>query len=106
MFLLYGVVQILQAVAPDFRNIMCHVSKNHFMNNFGLSKCSEIRTCLTKDCQEKRKSCEVQRSGLKHNARCGLVAGMKVIGPVFLPREPYTVHYTVKRKVCAGLKPI
>ena len=62
--------------------------------------------CLTKDCQEKRKSCEVRRSGLKHNARCGLVAGMKVIGPVFLPREPYTVHYTVKRKVCAGLKPI
>ena len=26
MFLLYGVVQILQAVAPDFRSIMCHVS--------------------------------------------------------------------------------
>ena len=42
----------------------------------------------------------------KHNARCGLVAGMKVIGQVFLPRETYTVHYTVKRKVCAGLKPI
>ena len=45
-------------------------------------------------------------AGLKHNARCGLVAGMKVIGQVFLPRETYTVHYTVKRKVCAGLKPI
>ena len=30
------------------------------MNNFGLSKCSEIRTCLTKECQEKRKSCEVR----------------------------------------------
>ena len=60
---------------------------------------------LTKECQEKRKgggSCE----GLKHNARCGLVAGMEVIGQVFLPRETYTVHYTVKRKVCAGLKPI
>ena len=39
MFLLYGVVQILQAVAPDFRSIMCHVSKKYFMNNFGLSKC-------------------------------------------------------------------
>ena len=45
-------------------------------------------------------------AGLKHNARCGLVAGMKVIGQVFLPRETYTVHYTVKRNVCAGLKPI
>ena len=33
MFLLYGVVQILQAVAPDFRSIMCHVSRNYFMNN-------------------------------------------------------------------------
>ena len=42
----------------------------------------------------------------KHNARCGLVAGMKVIGQVFLQRETYTVHYTVKRKVCAGLTPI
>ena len=41
----------------------------------------------------------------KHNARCGLVASMK-IRQVFLPRETYTVHYTVKRKVCAGLKPI
>ena len=60
MLLHYGVVQILQAVAPDFLNIMCHMSKNHFMNNFGLSKCSEIRTCLTKECQEKRKSCEVR----------------------------------------------
>ena len=28
MFLFYGIVQILQAVAPDFRSIMCHVSKN------------------------------------------------------------------------------
>ena len=65
MFLLYGVVQILQAVAPDFLNIMCHLSKNHFMNNFGLSKCSEIRTCLTKECQEKRKSCEVGRCGVE-----------------------------------------
>ena len=45
-------------------------------------------------------------AGLKHNARCGLVAVTKVIGQVFLPRETYTVHYTVKRKVCAGLKPI
>ena len=45
-------------------------------------------------------------AGLKHRARCGLVAGMKVIGQVFLPRETYAVHYTVKRKVCAGLKPI
>ena len=60
MLLHYGVVQILQAVAPDFLNIMCHVSKNYFMNNFGLSKCSEIRTCLTKECQKKRKSCEVR----------------------------------------------
>ena len=58
--MLYRVVQILQAVAPDFLNIMCHVPKNHFMNNFGLSKCSEIRTCLTKECQKKRKSCEVR----------------------------------------------
>ena len=31
---------------------------------------------------------------------------MKVTGQVLLPRETYTVHYTVKRKVCAGLKPI
>ena len=31
---------------------------------------------------------------------------MKVIEQVFLPRETYTVHYTVKRKVCAGWKPI
>ena len=65
MFLLYGVVQILQSVAPDFLNIMCHVSKNYVMNNFGLSKCSEIRTCLTKECQEKRKSCEVGRCGVE-----------------------------------------
>ena len=35
------------------------------MNNFGLSKCSEIRTCLTKECQEKRKSCEVGRCGVE-----------------------------------------
>ena len=28
-------------------------------------------------------------AGLKHNARCGLVAGMKVIGQVFLPRETF-----------------
>ena len=34
MLLLYGDVQILQAVAPDFLNIMCHVSKNYFMNTF------------------------------------------------------------------------
>ena len=44
---------------------MCHVSKNCFINNFGLSKCSEIRTCLTKECQEKRKSCEVGRCGVE-----------------------------------------
>ena len=37
-------------------------------------------------------------AGLKHRARCGLVAGMKVIEQVFLPRETYTVHHTVKRK--------
>ena len=64
---------------------------------------------LTKECQEKRKgggSVRGEGAGLKHNARCGLVAGMEVIGQVFLPRETYTVHYTVKRKVCAGLKPI
>ena len=42
-------------------------------------------------------------AGLKHNARCGLVAGMKVIGQVFLPRETYTVHYTVKRCEKEGL---
>ena len=35
------------------------------MNNFGLSKCREIRTCLTKECQEKRKSCEVGRCGVE-----------------------------------------
>ena len=37
MFLLYGVVQILQAVVLGFLNIMCHVSKNYFMNNLALS---------------------------------------------------------------------
>ena len=58
--MLYRVVLILEAVAPDFLHIMCHVFRNYFMNNFGLSKCSEIRTCLTKECQEKRKSCEVR----------------------------------------------
>ena len=35
------------------------------MNNFGLSKCGEIRTCLTKECQEKRKSCEAGRCGVE-----------------------------------------
>ena len=39
MFLLYRVVEFLPAVAPDFRNIMCRVLSNYFMNNFGLSKC-------------------------------------------------------------------
>ena len=68
MLLHYGVVQILQAVAPDFLNIMCHVSKNYFMNNLGLSKCSEIRTCLTKECQEKRKRCD----RLCEVGRCGV----------------------------------
>ena len=63
--MLYRAVLILEAVAPDFLHIMCHVSKNYFMNNFGLSKCSEIRTCLTKECQEKRKSCEVGRCGVE-----------------------------------------
>ena len=28
--------------------------------DYPISKCSEIRTCLTKECQEKRKSCEVR----------------------------------------------
>ena len=68
MFLLYRVFQILPAVAPDFLNIMCHVFRNYFiyfMNNFGLSKCGEIRTCLTKECQEKRKSCEAGRCGVE-----------------------------------------
>ena len=106
MLLHYGVVQILQAVAPDFLNIMCHASKNHFMNNFGLSKCSEIRTCLTKECQEKRKSCEV---------RCGAETQCKVrLGgrheshwtSISAKGNHFTVHCTVKRKVCAGLKPI
>ena len=102
MFLLYGVVQI----SPDFLNIMCHVSKNYFMNNLDYASAVKSRHCLTKECQEKRKgggSCEgavrEEGAGLKHNARCGLVAGRKVIGQVFLPRETYTVHYTVKRKV-------
>ena len=85
---------------------MCHASKNHFMNNFGLSKCSEIRTCLTKECQEKRKSCEV---------RCGAETQCKVrLGgrheshwtSISAKGNHFTVHCTVKRKVCAGLKPI
>jgi hypothetical protein len=63
--MLYRVVLILEAVAPDFLHIMWHVFRNYFMNNFGLSKCSEIRTCLTKQCQEKRKSCEVGRCGVE-----------------------------------------
>jgi hypothetical protein len=39
MFLLYPVAENLPAVAPDFRNIMCQVLRDYFMNNFGLSKC-------------------------------------------------------------------
>jgi hypothetical protein len=63
--MLYRVVLILEAVAPDFLHIMWHVFRNYFMNNFGLSKCSEIRTCLTKQCQEKRKSYEGGRCGVE-----------------------------------------
>ena len=63
--MLYRVVLILEVVAPAFLHIMCHVFRNYFMNNFGLSKCSEIRTCLTQECQEKRKSCEVGRCGVE-----------------------------------------
>ena len=109
MLLHYGVVQILQAVAPDFLNIMCHVSKNHFMNNFGLSKCSEIRTCLTKECQEKRKSCEVRcgvetqcevRLGGRHESHWTSISAKGNL------HCPLSTIYTVKRKVCAGLKPI
>ena len=37
MFLLYGDVQILQAVAPDFRSIKCRLFWNYFMNTFGLT---------------------------------------------------------------------
>ena len=124
MFLLYPVVQIWQAVAPDFLNITCRMSRKYFMNNFGLSKCSEIRTLSDRRMPgETQGRWELWGGKLlpmranhcknvsriteeKHNARCGLVAGMKVIGQVFLPRETYTVHYTVKRKVWAGLKPI
>ena len=37
MFLLYGDVQILQAVAPDFASIKCRLFRNYFMNTFGLT---------------------------------------------------------------------
>ena len=37
----------------------------------------------------------------KHNARCGLVAGMKVIGQVFLPRETFHCPlYSEKEGLC------
>ena len=64
MFLLYGVVQI----SPDFLNIMCHVSKNYFMNNLDYASAVKSRHCLTKECQEKRKgggSCEGGRCGVE-----------------------------------------
>ena len=76
------------------------------MNNFGLSKCSEIRTCLTKECQEKRKSCEV-RCGVETTERgAAWWQAWKSLDKYFCQGKHFTVHYTVKRKVCAGLKPI
>ena len=95
------------------------VSKTYFINNFPLSKCSEIWTLSDKwMLGETQGRWELRVDKLlpmranhcktathvteeKHYARGGLVTRMKVIGQ----RKHDTVHYTVKRKVCAGLKP-
>ena len=105
MFLLYGVVQILQAVAPDFLNIMCHVSENYFMNN--LDYASAVKSGHVWQKNARRNTRDVtgcvrwEGAGLEHNARCGLVAGMKVIGQVFLPREIFHCPlYSEKEGLC------
>ena len=86
---------------------MCHVSENYFMNNFGLyPSAAKSGHVWQKNARRNARAVRWEGAGLKHRARCGLVARMKVTGQVLLPRETYTVHYTVKRKVWAGLKPI
>ena len=108
MLLHYGVVQILQAVAPDFLNIMCHVSKNHFMNNFGLSN---IQVQWNQDMSDKRMPGETQElwgevRGWNTMRGAAWWQAWKSLDKYFCQGKHFTVHYTVKRKVCAGLKPI
>ena len=43
-------------------------------------------------------------AGLKHNARCGLVAGMKVIGQVFLPRETFHCPLYSEKEGLSGVE--
>ena len=86
-----------------------HVYRKYFMISWitlDYQSAAKSRHVWQKNARRNARAVRWEGAGLKHNARCGLVAGMKVIEQVFLPRETYTVHYTVKRKVWAGLKPI
>ena len=76
------------------------------MNNFGLSKCSEIRTCLTKECQEKRKSCEVGRCGVETQSEVRLGGRHESHWTSISAKGNLRCPLYSERKVCAGLKPI